>query len=385
MAPVPTDSTSTAALRANGVHSKEKVAIIGSGNWGSAIARIAGMNVKRLSGQFEPEVTMWVKEEEVDGRPLTEIINEKHENVKYLAGINIGGNVRAEPDLKKALKGATGIVVVLPHQFLNSVLEEMKGHVEEGARAVTLIKGVDVHDGKISTFASLISKELGISCSALSGANIANEVAADKYSESTLGVPSSEAHNGNVDDHPEAKLWKPLFETPTFRIQVVEDVDGVSLCGALKNVVAMAAGFVDGLGWGDNSKGAGTSHRTAAIMRIGMLEIHDFCLEFFPGTKSTTFLVESCGVADIMTSCMGGRNRRVAMEMVKTKKSFQELEKELLNGQKLQGALTALEVHQFLDAQGVGNIKRKNKYPLFENVWNICFNGIAPEKITENL
>ncbi|KAG8947509.1 glycerol-3-phosphate dehydrogenase [Tulasnella sp. 424] len=336
------------------------------------------MNVKTHTGQFEPEVTMWVKEEEVDGRPLTEIINEKHENVKYLAGIDIGSNVRAEPDLSKALKGATALVIVLPHQFLNGVLKNMKGHVEAGARAVTLIKGVDVKDGKISTFASLISKELGVSCSALSGANIANEVAADKYSESTLGVPSnSSEQTEDAEDHPEAKLWKPLFETPTFRIQVVEDVDGVSLCGALKNVVAMAAGFVDGLGWGDNSK--------AAIMRIGMLEIHDFCLEFFPGTKSTTFLVESCGVADIMTSCMGGRNRRVAMEMVKTKKSFQELEKELLNGQKLQGALTALEIHQFLDAQGVDNIKRKKKYPLFENVWKICFEGLEPERLTDNL
>ncbi|KIO17759.1 hypothetical protein M407DRAFT_32556 [Tulasnella calospora MUT 4182] len=120
-------------------------------------------------------------------------------------------------------------------------------------------------------------------------------------------------------------------------------------------------------------------------MRIGMLEIHDFCLEFFPSTKSTTFLVESCGVADIMTSCMGGRNRRVAMEMVKTKRSFQELEQELLNGQKLQGALTALELHQFLDAHGVDNIKRKKKYPLFENVWKICFEGMEPERLTDNL
>ncbi|KAG8917429.1 glycerol-3-phosphate dehydrogenase, partial [Tulasnella sp. 408] len=306
----------------------------------------------------------------VDGRPLTEIINERNENVKYLPGINIGSNVRAEPDLAKALKGATALVIVLPHQFLNGVLKNMKGHVEEGARAVTLIKGVDVRDGRISTFASLISKELDVSCSAL--------IAADKYSESTLGVPYNDnAQNEDPEDHPEAQLWKPLFETPTFRIQVVEDVDGVSLCGALKNVVAMAAGFVDGLGWGDNSK--------AAIMRIGMLEIHDFCLEFFPGTKSTTFLVESCGVADIMTSCMGGRNRKVAMEMVKTKKSFQELEKDLLNGQKLQGALTALEVHQFLDAHGVDNIKRKKKYPLFENVWKICFEGMEPTRITDNL
>lgn len=102
---------------------------------------------------------------------------------------------------------------------------------------------------------------------------------------------------------------------------------------------------------------------------------------------------------------MGGRNRKVAMEMVKTKKvgsflcaafsgpaltgnlsllqSFQELEQELLNGQKLQGALTALEVHQFLDAHGVDNIKRKKKYPLFENVWKICFE-VRTTDVTSN-
>ncbi|KAG8896898.1 hypothetical protein FRB99_008583, partial [Tulasnella sp. 403] len=251
-------------------------------------------------------------------------------------------------------------------QFLAGVLKRMKGKVEPGAKAVTLIKGVQVHDNHISTFASVISQELNIPCSALSGANIANEVAADKYSESTLGIPSHPGEErADLEARPEALLWKSLFQTPTFRIQVVDDVEGVSLCGALKNVVAIAAGFVDGLGWGDNSK--------AAIMRIGMMEIHDFCLEFFPGTKSSTFLQESCGVADIMTSCMGGRNRRIAVEMVKSRKSFEQLEKELLNGQKLQGPYTALEIHEFLTAHGVDNIKRAKKYPLFKNVWKICF------------
>jgi len=98
------------------ISKREKVSVIGSGNWGSAISRIAAINTRRHAEQFEEEVVMWVKEEEVDGRPLSEIVNEKHENVKYLPGVNIGDNVRAEPDISKALEGATALTIVIPHQ-----------------------------------------------------------------------------------------------------------------------------------------------------------------------------------------------------------------------------------------------------------------------------
>ncbi|QRV90746.1 NAD-dependent glycerol-3-phosphate dehydrogenase C-terminus [Ceratobasidium sp. AG-Ba] len=318
---------------------KEKVCIVGSGNWGSAIARIAALNTKKHSDIFAEQVTMYVYEEDINGRPLSALINETHENVKYLPGIQLGSNVVAEPNLLKAIEGATALVVVLPHQFLPSVLKEIKGHVSPLARAVSLIKGVDVDGDKITTFPAVISSTLDIPCSALSGANIANEVAEDK-------------------------------------IRVVQDVEGVCLCGGLKNVIALAAGFSDGLGWGSNSK--------AAIMRIGLVELKDFCLEFFSSTRAQTFLEESCGVADIMTSCLSGRNRLIAEQMVKTGKGFRELEQEKLNGQKLQGPQTALELHTFLIARG-DNVRRPGGYPLLEAVWKICFDGMAPEKLIENL
>jgi glycerol-3-phosphate dehydrogenase (NAD+) len=115
-----------------------------------------------------------------------------------------------------------------------------------------------------------VNAELGISCSSLSGANIALEVAQGKFSESTLGVPAPENFRGDVYLLEDAFLWKSLFHTQNFRINVVPDVEGVGLCGALKSmslrmlrhltkrledIVAVAAGFVDGLGWGSNSKG----------------------------------------------------------------------------------------------------------------------------------
>jgi glycerol-3-phosphate dehydrogenase (NAD+) len=117
------------------------------------------------------------------------------------------------------------------------------------------------------------------------------------------------------------------------------------------DIVAVAAGFIDGLEWGDNAKGEfhvlsprstteGSIRLTfripptlAAIMRIGLVEMKNFGLEFFDNVKSATFLEESAGVADLMTSCMGGRNRKVAEAFARTGKSFDELEKELLGGQ----------------------------------------------------
>jgi glycerol-3-phosphate dehydrogenase (NAD+) len=121
---------------------------------------------------------MWVFEEQVNGRPLTEIINQTHVNAKYLPGIDLGENVYAEPSLCAALRDATALVVVLPHQFLRKTLEQMKnalGGRRDGIRAVTLIKGVDVQGTNIQSFAKVIENELGVPCSALSGANIANE------------------------------------------------------------------------------------------------------------------------------------------------------------------------------------------------------------------
>lgn len=355
---------------------KEKVCVVGSGNWGSAIARIAAMNVKKHSDIFEEEVVMYVHEEEVDGRPLSQIINEKHENVKYLPDVQLGSNVRAEPDPIKSIKEATALIVVLPHQFVEKVLEGMKEHISPEARAVSLIKGVKVEGDKIRTFPSIVSSLLNIRCSALGGANIAGEVARDNFCESTLGVYEEGMKSPDQGKLSDADLWYRLFDTPTFRIRVIQDVHGVALCGGLKNVIALAAGFSDGLGWGSNTK--------SAIIRIGLMELKDFCVMFFPSIKQETFLGESCGIADILTSCISGRNRRVAEDMVKTGKGFQELEKEDLGGQSLQGPQTADQIHQFLKAHS-SEVKRTDGFPLLENVWKICYEGMAPESLIEGL
>lgn len=149
------------------------------------------------------------------------------------------------------------------------------------------------------------------------GANLANEVADEKFCETTIGVK----------DKKMAPILRDLFQTPNFRVVVSDDVDAVEICGALKNIVACGAGFVDGLGLGDNTK--------AAVIRLGLMEMIKYVDVFYPGSKLATFF-ESCGVADLITTCYGGRNRKCSEAFVKTGKSIAELEKEMLNGQKLQ-------------------------------------------------
>ena len=121
---------------------------------------------------------------------------------------------------------------------------------------------------------------------------------------------------------------------------IVKDTVGVELCGALKNIVAIGAGFVDGLGYGGNTK--------AAIMRIGLLEMKKFCNMFYNDIDDDTFL-ESCGVADLITTCFGGRNRKCAEAFAESRvrgepRSWEEIETSMLNGQKIQGTLTAQEI-----------------------------------------
>ncbi|XP_015996255.1 glycerol-3-phosphate dehydrogenase 1-like protein isoform X5 [Rousettus aegyptiacus] len=327
-----------------------KVCIVGSGNWGSAIAKIIGNNVKNLQ-KFASTVKMWVFEETVNGRKLTDIINSDHENVKYLPGHKLPENV-AVSNLNEAVQDADLLVFVIPHQFIHRICDQLAGRVPKKALGITLIKGIDEGPEGLKLISDIIREKMGIDISVLMGANIANEVAAEKFCETTIG--SKVMENG--------LLFKELLQTPNFRITVVDDADTVELCGALKNIVAVGAGFCDGLRSGDNTK--------AAVIRLGLMEMISFAKIFCKSQVSTATFLESCGVADLITTCYGGRNRRVAEAFAKTGKTIEELEKEMLNGQKLQGPQTSAEVYRILKQKGL-----LDKFPLFTAVYQICYEG----------
>ncbi|KAK7989582.1 hypothetical protein PG989_009897 [Apiospora arundinis] len=383
---------------------RHKVTVIGSGNWGSTISKIVAENTKEHPDIFEPEVHMWVYEEDVtipkdsphydeavgdQPQKLTHIINKYHENVKYLPGIKLPSNLIANPSVVDAVKDSSILIFNLPHQFIDRVSSQIKGKIVPFARGISCIKGVHVTDEGISLFSEWIGDGLGIYCGALSGANIASEIAAEKWCGTTIAYdppPMDSSRNPsprsttpirssagesapNLSITPLADMQHKdargrtsktkLVPRPYFLVSMVSDVAGVSLGGALKNIVALGAGFVVGLGLGDNAK--------SEIVRRGLLEMIKFGKEFFKETvQPETFTIESAGVADLITSCSSGRNFRCASHAVEQGVSVAEIEAKELNGQKLQGTTTAMEVHSFLKVHNM-----EKDYPLFTAVNDI--------------
>ena len=187
----------------------------------------------------------------------------------------------------------------MPHQFLKVPLKIIKENLAPGACALSLIKGIDFDDKGVVLISNLIRNALDIDVSVLMGANVANEVAKEDFCETTIGYKVQE--NGEV--------LQKLFSAPMFRVAIIQDTVGVELCGALKNIVAIGAGFCDGLGYGGNNT-------KAAIIRIGLLEMKHFCEKYYDGVQVGTFF-ESCGLADLITTCFGGRNRKCAEAFAK--------------------------------------------------------------------
>ncbi|KAL3229308.1 hypothetical protein MRX96_023624 [Rhipicephalus microplus] len=249
----------------------------------------------------------------------------------------------AVPDIVAACDGSDILIFVLPHKFIVPTCKPLIGKIKAGA--IGLVFDI-APGGGIELISNVIKKLLNIEVCVLMGANLAKEVVDEKFCETTIGerqcaqLDAKDPHNGI--------LLKNLIQTEYFRVTVVDDIPTIEICGALKNIVAVGAGFVDGLGYGDNTKAA----------------------------LSTFF--ESCGIADLVTTCYGGRNRRVAEAFVTANKSIEELEAELLNGQKLQGPETAEEVYVLLKTKDM-----LDRFPLFVAIHRICKHEIPPSEMIQ--
>lgn len=364
------------------MESPAEIAMIGSGNFGTAVAKLLAENNPKSI------VQMWVFEEMVQvpkdpknpegekvERKLTEVINEIHENVKYLPGIKLPNNVVANPDVVATSKCSKHIVFCLPHRFLPNIIKQIKPHVPKDAMAITLIKGFYMKQNaqnkkEFVILSDWIEELFEIPCACMFGANIASEVAKGDFAESTIAYKPG---NWHTDPETCANMWRKLFHTPKqFDVRVVRDTASAHVCAALKNIIALGCGFVDGLGMGGNTK--------SAILRKGLIEMIRFSEMFFGGAEGKVniqIFFESCGIADLVTTCFGGRNRKCAEIFVKhPEKTFLEIEKDELNGQKLEGLATLHEIVELLEDHG-----KLNQFPLIEKIFEISERKVPASEI----
>lgn len=260
-----------------------KLAVLGDGGWGTALAMVSARNGH--------EVTVW-------GPFADQVhsIRSAGENVHFLPGVKVPASIGWTSDMKEAVTGADGVVLVVPSRFYRSTVEQLKACLAEDQRVVSATKGLD--ETSYSSMSSVASSVLGRDVAVLSGPSHAEEVA--------RGIPCAVACA--AASVAEAEWVQEVFMQENFRVYTSSDVKGVELGGALKNVVAIAAGISDGLGFGDNTKAALMTRGLAEMTRLGVAL----------GAQVETFSGLS-GLGDLMVTCVSrhSRNRGVGERLGK--------------------------------------------------------------------
>ncbi len=252
------------------------ISIIGAGSWGTALAVVAlnnGHKVKIYGRNSE----------------LISNINENHKNEKYLSGTVLPSNLLATDDIKYALKDADIVLFAVASQALRKVLESCLNEIPNKAIVINVAKGIE--NSTLLRLSQLISSFVHNEVVVLSGPSHAEEVA--NKLPTTLVSASK-----NIEA---ARIVQDVFSNDYLRVYTNDDVIGVEIGGALKNIIALAAGIIDGLGFGDNAK--------AALMTRGIKEIARLGRKL--GAKDETFAGLS-GIGDLIVTCtsMHSRNRR---------------------------------------------------------------------------
>ena len=317
----------------------KKIAVLGAGSWGTALAMVLADNGH--------SVTLWGNKSE-----LINEINEFHTNKRYLPEIELPHSLKATVELNEAVEDAKYILLVVPTKAIREVCQKLNPILKNKVTIIHASKGIEPDSSKrISEMISeeIDGKKLG-SVVVLSGPSHAEEVALRHPTTVTSASANME----------EARAVQELFSNGYFRVYTNEDVIGVEIGGALKNIIALAAGITDGLGYGDNAK--------AALMTRGLAEIIRLGKEM--GANPQTF-AGLTGMGDLIVTCTSvhSRNWRAGNLLGKG----QSLDEVLENmGMVVEGVRTTKAAYQLAK-------HAKVEMPIVNELYAVLFEGKNPK------
>lgn len=263
-----------------------KAGLLGGGSWGTTVASLISRNAP---------TKMWARNPDT-----VQEINENHTNSKYLPGAKISENVKACLTIEETVRDADVIVMGVPSHSFRQVMEDAKPFIRPWVPIVSLTKGLE-HGSRMRMTKVIESVMPGHPVGVLSGPNLAREIIAGQAAASVVAMVDKRI----------AKALQSLFSTGLFRVYTNDDVLGCEMGGALKNVIAIAAGMGDGAGAGDNTRAAVITRGLAELTRLGVAM----------GGKPSTF-AGLAGMGDLVATCNStqSRNRTVGFNLGKGRK-----------------------------------------------------------------
>jgi len=321
------------------------VTVLGAGSWGTALAKVLA--------ERQHDVRLWARSSE-----LVRSISTDGENAAYLPGISLPSNVRATNDLAQALDGAVSVYVVVPSHGLRDVLTKALPYLPPKAALISASKGIENDSLLLMTqvIEQIVPAGMKNQVCALGGPSFAKEAG--------LGMPTAVCIASK--DQGLAERVQLELMNDRFRVYTTDDLIGVELGGALKNVVAIAVGAADGLGCGLNARAALI---TRALAEMSRLAIH-------MGAHPLT-LAGLAGLGDLVLTCTGdlSRNRRVGLELARGR-TLDEVVGEMR--MVAEGVRTAKSAHALATREGVD-------MPITREVHAALYEGKAPQEAVSSL
>lgn len=318
-----------------------RVTFLGGGSFGSALAVVLA--------EKNNIVNIYNRDKKV-----VDDINIKRTNEKYMKNLIIPENVTAFNDILKAVEGADYIVLSVPSHVIRDMCRFIKGKIPKHIPIISIAKGIE--EGTDKRLSEVIQEELENPVVVLSGPSHAEEIAM-KIPTTLVSTSKEMKYAYEVQD---------LFMTPNLRIYTNDDIVGVEVGGAVKNIIALAAGILDGLGYGDNTK--------AALMTRGMKEISRIGIAL--GGKAETFYGLT-GMGDLIVTCtsMHSRNRRAGLLIGKGRTLNEALEEV---GMVVEGVKACRAFYQLKEKMNVS-------MPITDGLYKGLFENKKPKDIVDNL